>query len=153
MPELPPSTTPTKNSRGKISKGKKCGIIEVEVNKMKEIGKVKIINKEYRIYGYEELKEINEAYNKACEGCEIEDNKENREVVDGFCDYCKKEIHILVREDKEYEEEVLRHEVTHCLLFQMGYSFHNDEEWVEKISKISKVLEDTIESIDKIKAE
>ena len=95
----------------------------------------------------------NEAYNKACEECEIEDNKGNREVVDGFCDYCKKEIHVLVREDKEYEEEVLRHEVTHCLLFQMGYSFHNDEEWVEKISKISKVLEDTIESIDKIKAE
>jgi hypothetical protein len=35
----------------------------------------------------------------------------------------------------------------------MGYSFHNDEEMVEKISKISKVLEDTIESIDKTKAE
>lgn len=120
---------------------------------MKEIGKVKIINREYRIYGHEELKEINEAYNKSCEECEIEDNKGNREVVDGFCDYCKKEIHVLVRKDKEYEEEVLRHELTHCLLFQMGYSFHNDEEWVEKISKISKILEDTIESIDKIKAE
>ena len=120
---------------------------------MKEIGKVSRIRREYSLYGHEELKEINEAYNKACEECEIEDNKESREVVDGFCDYCKKEIHILVREDKEYEEEVLRHELTHCLLFQMGYSFHNDEEWVEKISKISKVLEDTIESIDKIKAE
>ena len=27
---------------------------------MKEIGKVKIINREYRIYGHEELKEIRE---------------------------------------------------------------------------------------------
>ena len=44
-------------------------------------------------------------------------------------------------------------EIGKVKIINRDYRIYGHEEMVEKISKISKVLEDTIESIDKIKTE
>lgn len=118
---------------------------------MKKIGKVKIINAEYTIYEHNDLKEINKCYDEANKMCEIEENTEKRDVVDGYCDYRTREIHVLRDEgmQEDFYKGVLMHELTHCMLYQMGYTYHNDEEYVEKVSKFSTILNDIYKSIEK----
>ena len=117
---------------------------------MKKIGKVKIINAEYEVFIHNDLKEINEYYDKANRMCEIEEREEKLETVDGYCDYRKREIHILKDEGMKdgYLKGTLMHELTHCMLYQMGYKYFNDEEYVEKTAKFSIILNDMIKEID-----
>lgn len=117
---------------------------------MKEIGKVNIINAEYRVYLHNDLKELNEYYDKANKACEIEERAEKLDTVDGYCDYRTREIHILKDEGMkdDYLKGILFHELTHCMLYQMGYKYHNDEEYVEKIAKFATILNDISKEIN-----
>ena len=117
---------------------------------MKEIGKVNIINAEYRVYLHNDLKEVNEYYDKANKACEIEERTEKLETVDGYCDYRTREIHILKDEGMkdDFLKGILFHELTHCMLYQMGDKCHNDEEYVEKIAKFATILNDISKEIN-----
>lgn len=117
---------------------------------MKEIGKVNIINAEYTVYLHNDLKEVNEYYDKANKACEIEERTEKLDTVDGYCDYRTREIHILKDEGMkdDFLKGILFHELTHCMLYQMGHKYHNDEEYVEKIAKLSIILNDIYKSME-----
>ena len=91
-----------------------------------------------------------EYYDKANKACEIEERTEKLDTVDGYCDYRTREIHILKDEGMkdDYLKGILFHELTHCMLYQMGYKYHNDEEYVEKIAKFATILNDISKEIN-----
>lgn len=62
---------------------------------------------------------------------------DNKDLLDGFCDYLSKEINIFTDEytDPEYFDMTLRHEICHAFLYEIGYSHHDDEEMIDKLSK------------------
>lgn len=111
--------------------------------------KVNILGTDYKIY--KNVSEIDELRIKHCYG---------------FCDYCTKEIYIsedTIKEDdqtmknlKEFENKVLRHEIIHAFFFESGLRENSNKQiaWAEneemidwiaiqfpKISKVFKELD------------
>lgn len=102
---------------------------------MTKLGNIKILDILYTLNLWKDFKALQEyATNR--------DNRyghdtDNKDLLDGFCDYQAKEINIFVDEytDPEYFDMTLRHEICHAFLYEIGYSHHNDEEMIDKLSK------------------
>ena len=111
---------------------------------MNYIGKVKIINTEYKIYTHHDYKEINDrslAWDKEY------DRTLDEKKISGLSGYCLvpvKEIHIYDGFNKEYNMNTLRHELWHAFLYEIGYNHWDDEDLIEKLSTWFPIMEDII---------
>lgn len=109
---------------------------------MKKLGKITIIDTEYTVftYGDGEFKQLQDDANER-------DTRYLGEprtgTIDGYCDYMQKEIRVYDDKytDRKYFEMTLRHEITHAFLYEIGYAHHDDEEFIEKLSKWVPLLE------------
>ena len=102
---------------------------------MTKLGKIKILDILYTLNLWRDFKALQEyAINRDKRYGHDTDNKE---LLDGFCDYQAKEINIFVDEytDPKYFDMTLRHEICHAFLYEIGYSHHDDEEMIDKLSK------------------
>lgn len=101
---------------------------------MKKIGAIDIVGTKYTLFTYNKFEELNK---DAQERDERYDMKKEDYHLDGYCDYQAKEIRIFMDEytSREYLEMTLRHELTHAFLYEIGNSNHDNEEFVDKISK------------------
>ena len=89
----------------------------------------------YTIYLYiNEFKKLNEDARERDERYEM---KKDEYYLDGYCDYQMKEIRIFIDKycSEEYFSMTLRHELTHAFLYEIGNTNHDNEEFVDKISK------------------
>ena len=117
---------------------------------MHRIGKIDIIGVNYTLYVYDDYKLINQ---HAKERHERYFPPEEETRLDGYCDYQAKEIKVFKDEytSNDYFESVLRHELCHAFLFEIGYAHHDDEEFIEKLSKwipqINKIFDFSIAAI------
>lgn len=102
---------------------------------MTKLGKIKILDILYTLNLWRDFKALQEyAINRDKRYGHDTDNKD---LLDGFCDYQAKEINIFVDEytDPKYFDMTLRHEICHAFLYEIGYSHHDDEEMIDKLSK------------------
>ena len=120
---------------------------------MKKLGNINIIGTEYTVYYYpNEFKELNQDSRERDERYGIK--RENpEEKVDGYCDYSAKEIRIFNDDftHPEYFQMIMRHEICHAFLFEIGNTNHNNEEMIDKLSKwtpqIMRLTEEGMEMI------
>lgn len=112
---------------------------------MKKLGTIDVVGIPYTIYLYANEFEL---LNKDAEERDKRYNVKKEEYsLDGYCDYQMKEIRIFKDEytSKDYFEMTLRHEITHAFLYEIGNANHDNEEFVDKISKwvpqINKLME------------
>ena len=105
--------------------------------------KIKILNTDYDLFLHNNFKELNENAKKRDERYALEPLKDFK-PLDGYCDYTEKEIHIFVDKytKRKYFEMTLYHELTHAFLYEIGYSNHDDEDLVDKISKWVPLITD-----------
>lgn len=102
---------------------------------MTKLGSIKILDVLYTLNLWKNFKELQEyAINR---DKRYGHDTNDKDLLDGFCDYQSKEINIFTDEytDPEYFDMTLRHEICHAFLYEIGYSHHNDEELIDKLSK------------------
>ncbi len=102
---------------------------------MTNLGKIKILETFYTLRLWKDFKALQE-YAKARDE-RYGQKKDEDNPLDGFCDYLSKEINIFTDEytDAEYFDMTLRHEICHAFLYEIGYTHHDDEELIDKLSK------------------
>lgn len=112
---------------------------------MLEIGKIKIIKNLYTVYVFDDYKELNKKNQEIDQFAVIRPEKlkedEGAYGVDGFISYSNKIICIYVgpNEDVQAIKHTITHEIYHGILFEMGYSYYNDEEFVERLAHLSPI--------------
>lgn len=121
---------------------------------MKKIGKIDIIGIPYTLFLYDTLTEFKKLQDDATERNERYLNPKDARSIDGYCDYMSKEIRVYVDEftDPVYFATTLRHEITHAFLYEIGNSNHDDEDYVDKISKWTPQIENIYKRADAILA-
>lgn len=123
---------------------------------MQKLGSILICNIPYAIVLYEnEFEKINMNLRERNDRYTIDkDEEEKKSNVDGYCDYSSKEIHIFRDHltSKHYFKQTLTHEITHAFLYEIGYAHHDDEEFVDKLSKWVPQIQDIVtEGLEVIK--
>ena len=109
---------------------------------MKYLGKVKVLNTFYKVYAHEDYKEINE---RSLEWDKMYDRTFDESKFTGLSGYCLvtlKEIHLYTGFCKEYNDNTLRHELLHALLYELGYTHWDEEDFIEKLSTWFPFMED-----------
>lgn len=95
---------------------------------------IKIQGIPYKILTYNSGEELNKRFHEINK---LYNYKDEDDTVDGFVDYNRKEIHIMI--DSKYNPyqimQTIRHELTHAFLYEIGNSNHADEDLVDKLSK------------------
>ena len=87
---------------------------------------------QYKIIKHSDLKEISDLFHASLRV----ESEEEPELVDGFVDYNRKDIHLLVNQGFKTGAQVLRHELIHAFLYEIGeQELCNNEIIVEKFSK------------------
>jgi hypothetical protein len=122
------------------------------MGKILRIGKIDVVGVPYTLWLYrDEYKKLNEHARERDERYLM--GKDDRTLLDGYCDYQAKEIRVFCDEftSKDYFEATLRHEICHAFLYEVGYSHHDDEEFIDKLSRwipqINKIFDFSIASI------
>lgn len=102
---------------------------------MVKVGKVNIAGSEYSLVFHSDYNEINEVAKERDKRYNM--LKEPWEGLDGYCDYSGKEIHVFTDKftDPVYFQMIVRHELCHAFLFEIGYAGYGDEELIDKLSK------------------
>ena len=106
------------------------------MEEIQRIGKIDIIGIPYTLWVYKN------AYKELNEDAKVRDarymmEKENPVLLDGYCDYQAKEIRVFVDDytAPEYFDATLRHEICHAFLYEVGYTHHDDEDFIDKLSR------------------
>lgn len=101
---------------------------------MQKIGTIDIVNVPYTLYFFDDFKEINE---RARERDKKYLQNPKEQPLDGYCDYCWKEICVYCDENTSpyYFNNTILHEISHAVLYEMGYSGCDDEELMDKLAK------------------
>jgi len=106
---------------------------------MQKIGTINICGIPYTVVYYKDkFKEINLALRERNAKYKVDDDEKPEKLnVDGYCDYNTKEIHIYNDDNTSeyYFEQTLLHEISHAFLYEIGYAHHDDEEFIDKLSK------------------
>lgn len=105
---------------------------------MNKIGTLNIVGVEYSLLYHSDFKELQDISKERDDRYRLEgEEPPKREALDGYCDYSSKEIHVFCDTftAKDYFYMTLRHEITHAFLYEIGNTNHNNEEFVDKISK------------------
>lgn len=119
---------------------------------MQRIGKIDIIGVPYTLYLYEDEYELLNKHARERDARYLME-KDEKTLLDGYCDYQAKEIRVFRDKytSKEYFEATLRHEICHAFLYEAGYAHHDDEEFIDKLSRwipqINKIFDFSITSI------
>ena len=102
---------------------------------MFKLGDIDIIGIKYEVFYHSDFMELQEKAKERDKRYGQE--KDHWENLDGYCDYSQKEIHVYndIYQKPEYFRMVLRHEICHAYLFEIGYAGHGDEELIDKLSK------------------
>lgn len=117
------------------------------------LGEIKVVNTKYRIYLYRDFKELQEKAIARDERYLLTERKEEHKPVDGYCDYSAKEINLFIDAytAKDYFEATIRHEICHAFLYEIGYQHHDDEDFIDKLSRwiplLSGITDDCIDLI------
>lgn len=117
---------------------------------MKEIGELKIIKSTYTVYITDDYKELNEKEqeidNSAIIRPEKVKEKESPYGLDGFICYASKIICIYTgkTEDIQTIKHTMLHEIYHGMLYEMGYTYFGDEEFVERLTHLTFIGEDIL---------
>lgn len=96
------------------------------------LGLIRVINTDYKVYIHRDYKEINEL-SKAWDKKYDLINGDKPSNVSGFCLITEKEVHIYNGFDSEYTLSLLRHELWHALLYEIGCPKWEDEELIEQL--------------------
>ena len=123
------------------------------MEKIQRIGKIDIVGIPYTLGVYRDAyKTLNEHARERDARYMME--KENPVLLDGYCDYQTKEIKVFIDEftSKDYFEATLRHEICHAFLYEVGYTHHDDEDFIDKLSRwipqINKIFDFSITAIE-----
>lgn len=102
---------------------------------MTNLGRLKVLDTFYTLYLWKDFDAMQKF--ATARDARYQHKKEDANPIDGFCDYLSKEIHVFIDgyTHFKYFEMTLRHELTHAYLYEIGYSHHDDEELIDKISK------------------
>lgn len=99
------------------------------------LGKIKVLETLYKVYLWKDFKKLQEFATARDE--RYGHKRDDTNPLDGFCDYLSKEIHVYTDgyTHDHYFEMTLRHEICHAYLYEIGYTHHDDEELIDKLSK------------------
>ena len=108
------------------------------------LGKIKIVDTFYDVIFWRDFKALQE-HAKARDLRYLHE-KEKWEPLDGYCDYSAKELHVFRDEftSEKYFNMTLTHEITHAFLYEIGFTHHDDEDLIDKISKWLPRLEEIV---------
>lgn len=118
---------------------------------MKKLNSINICESKYKIYwhdDFEKLQQLNKINN---ERYFPEKELDKDKKIDGYCDYTSKEIHVFMDkyQSDDYSKMVVRHEITHAYLYEIGYTYCSDEEFVDKVCKWTPTLTSLTDAIYK----
>ena len=102
---------------------------------MNNIGKISILGVDYTIYTHRNYKALNEMERNLDKEYDLnykEDKPWNN--VMGFCNVVTKEIHVYTETSIDYMNNTFCHELWHALLYEIGYTHWNDEEFIDKLA-------------------
>ena len=109
---------------------------------MKYLGKIKVLNTFYKIYTHDEYKEINDLSLEWDKAYDRTFDESKFTGLSGYCLVTLKEIHIYTGFCAEYTNNTLRHELLHALLYELGCSNWDEEDFIDKISTWFPFMED-----------
>lgn len=95
------------------------------------LGTIDVIGTKYTVYLQKDFNKLQEEVKEYNKRFNIQDDNI---VCDGYCLTAMKEIHICQSFSEEYNKIILLHEATHALLYEVGYSHWDDEDFVNKLS-------------------
>jgi hypothetical protein len=118
---------------------------------MKKINTINICESKYKIYLHTDFDKLQKLNKINTERYYPEKELDKDKKIDGFCDYSSKEIHVFKDkyQSKDYTKMVIRHEITHAYLYEIGYTYCSDEEFVDKVCKWAPTLMGLTETIYK----
>ena len=112
---------------------------------------IEILGIPYKIVWHKDLNEINKA-SKEVNKLYLVPDEDDKGMCDGFTDYNKKEIHLYRGQiyNPAMRAQIIRHEITHAFLFEIGYTHYGDEDLVDKISKWVPQIERLYKKVEKM---